>query len=348
MSNVLDKAAKVTHPYYSFDKIYSFNATYMFVNGGRGLGKTYGAKRKAIRAAIDKGEEFIYLRRYKSEMSARNTFFADIAHEFPDYDFRVDGIKAEYSPATYRDEKKRPWTVMGYFAALSVGQTMKGMSFPKVTLIIYDEYIIEKGALHYLPDESNVFNNFYSTVDRWKDKTRVLFLANSVSIMNPYFTAYAIRPDKGEEFQKLYNGFIAVHFADSSEFASSVYQTKFGQFIKGTSYADYSVGNDFSDANDKLLDFKDEQARYAYTLETPQGAFSVWVNSISGKWYVQAKRPRKEVLYVSEAYMMEEGKILMQNTDKLMQYLRSAFKRGMMYFDTPTTRNLFVDMSQRR
>lgn len=347
MSDVLERAAKKAHPYYNFDKIFSFNATYNFVNGGRGLGKTYGAKKKAINNAIKKGEQFIYLRRYKTEMSSRTTFFADIEHEFPDYDFRVNGLAAEMSPVEFRDEKKRPWTVMGYFVSLSTAQTQKSVAFPKVTLIIYDEYIIEKGALHYLPNEADVFNNFYSTVDRWKDKTRVLFLANSVSIMNPYFTAYGIRPDQSGEFQKLANGFIAVHFADSSEFASSVYKTAFGQFIKGTAYADYSVGNEFRDANDRLLSMKDEAATYAYTLETPQGKFSIWVNQESGKWYAQTKLPKRQIIYVSDPNMMEEGKILMHKSDRLMQFLRSAFKRGVMYFDTPTTRNLFVDISQR-
>ena len=33
--------------FYSFDKVYSYNAVYNFIPGGRGIGKTYGAKKKA-------------------------------------------------------------------------------------------------------------------------------------------------------------------------------------------------------------------------------------------------------------------------------------------------------------
>ena len=50
--------------YYSFDYILSHNAVYNFVVGARGLGKTYGAKRKAIKAFLKRGDQFVYTRRY--------------------------------------------------------------------------------------------------------------------------------------------------------------------------------------------------------------------------------------------------------------------------------------------
>lgn len=335
------------HPYYSFDRIFSYNAVYNFVQGGRGLGKTYGAKKKAIRAALKNGEQFIYLRRYKTELDSRHTFFADISHEFPEWDFRINGHNAEYAPIESRDDKKRIWHVMGYFISLSTAQTKKSVAYPLVTLIIFDEYIIEKGALHYLPDEANVFNNFYSTVDRWKDKTRVLFLANSVSIMNPYFLEYNIKPEDGREFSVLYDGFVACHFADSDEFASSVYGTRFGQFIKGTAYADYSIGNKFKDNNDRLLMFKGATARYKYTVQTRRGTFSVWVDHDEGKFYMQAKLPKEQTIYVTEPELMEHGKKYIQYSHGLLQVLRSAFMRGTLYFDTAQTRNAVVEIFKR-
>ena len=82
--------------YYSFDRILSYNAVINMVMGARGLGKTYGAKRMVIKNSLEKGEQFIYLRRYKPELKGCKTFFADIAHEFPDYEFRVHGTEAQY------------------------------------------------------------------------------------------------------------------------------------------------------------------------------------------------------------------------------------------------------------
>lgn len=37
-----------------------------------------------------------------------------------------------------------------------------------------------------------MFNNFYDTVDRNKDKTRVLFIGNAISEVNPYFSGLAV------------------------------------------------------------------------------------------------------------------------------------------------------------
>src|SRR5688572_15284043 len=118
MSNVTNLAVKrdknkIT-AYYSFAKLDSYNAYYNMAVGGRGIGKTYGRKRKAIRDAIRKGKKFIYMRRYKEELQlAKETFFTDVQHEFPDHDFRTLGRLAYMSPITARDDKKREWQPIG-------------------------------------------------------------------------------------------------------------------------------------------------------------------------------------------------------------------------------------------
>ena len=56
-------------PYYDYGPVLSRNALFSFVVGGRGLGKTYGFKHWAIRDWIRSGSEFVYLRRYKSELT---------------------------------------------------------------------------------------------------------------------------------------------------------------------------------------------------------------------------------------------------------------------------------------
>jgi hypothetical protein len=336
------------HPYYNYDKVLSYNGTYNYLVGARGLGKTYGAVKRAIKSGITKGDQFIYVRRYKSELTtARNTFFAALEHEFPAQDFRVNGPFAQYAPIETRGEKKREWFTIGYFVALSTSQTQKSVSFPKVKTIIFDEFIIEKGAIHYLPDEATVFNNFYSTVDRGTDKTKVFFLANSVSIMNPYFLEYEIVPDSGSEFIVKHDGFIVCHFPESEAFASSIYQTKFGKFIKGTEYGDYAVGNTFSDNHENLLSQKDYRARYTYSLETAKGTFSVWHNSINDEYHVQAKLPKQQVMLTLIAEKMSETKTLVTFQDRGMAYLRSAFRGGRVTFDKPVTRNAFTEIFKR-
>jgi len=334
--------------YYNYSRILGYNGTYNFLVGGRGLGKTFGAKKKVFRDAIKKGHEFIYLRRYKQELAtARNTFFADIAEMFPAQDFRINGSVAQWADAATRDEKKREWHTMGYFISLSTAQNQKSVAFPKVRTIIFDEFIIERGAVHYLPNEAMIFNNFYSTVDRYQDKTKVFFLANSVSMMNPHFLEYEIRPDEGKEFLVKADGFIVCHFPDSEEFTNSVYETKFGKFIKGTEYADYAVGNTFEDNNENMLRLKDSRSHYRFTIETKNGSFSVWYNMHNDEYFIQEKLPKSQIVYTLVSEKMDTHKMLMTFTDKPLARLRTSFRAGSVWFDTPKTRNTFAEIFKR-
>lgn len=350
------------HPYYDWGKVLSHNAIYNFVVGARGLGKTHGAKKSAVKKALEKGHQFIFVRRFKTELiPSKNTFFADIEHYFPDVEFRVQGGMAQSTkfvdPGLFEDEgsyrkaiKGRKWDTLGYFVALSTAQTQKGVSYPKVRTIIFDEFIIEKGQFNYLPDEATVFTNFYSTVDRNRtdNEVRVFFLANSVSIMNPYFIRYRIRPDQLPEFSTSHDGFVLCHFPDSAKFAESIYQTRFGKFIKGTEYADYAVGNTFKDSHDILIQGKPPHADYIFTLETLHGTFSVWYDNRKAEYYAQQKRPKgNESVFTLQPEKMAKDKILLTFKDKPLSQLRTCFRQGRVHFDEPETRNAFVEIFKR-
>ena len=54
--------------YYNYDKLFSFNFLMAFVIGERGCGKTFGAKVGVLKKFLKNGEQFIYLRRYKTEL----------------------------------------------------------------------------------------------------------------------------------------------------------------------------------------------------------------------------------------------------------------------------------------
>ena len=58
-----------TSIYYDISDTLTHNALYNFIIGERGCGKTYSSKKFAIRRFLKTGEQFIYLRRYKSELS---------------------------------------------------------------------------------------------------------------------------------------------------------------------------------------------------------------------------------------------------------------------------------------
>ena len=254
--------------FYDGSRLLTYNAVYNFVVGGRGIGKTFWFKRRSIQQFLKHGHEFIVLRRYSTELNTRHLFFGDVEPWFPDHEFRVYGMYGQIRRAPEPGSDSEPdWVNMCYFISLSTAQQKKSTPFAKVHTIIFDEFIIEnESKAQYLSDEKSAFNNFYSTVDRFQDRVKVFFLANSVSIMAPLLNGYEILPN-GKEFQIKHNGFIVAQFPDSDEFTDNVYKnTRFGRFIEGTEYAEYAVDNKFLDNHDMMLGIKDNRAVYLYTL----------------------------------------------------------------------------------
>lgn len=353
--------------YYNYNRLFSYNGVFNFILGGRGIGKTYGAQKRAINRAIKYGEEFVYIRRYADELAmSKGTFFDAISQEFPKYEFRsiVESkiARAQYTTAIPDDFgelsakeqnaylKNRVWKTIGYFTALSQAQRMKSSSYPRVKLMIFDEFILEKGRTIYLQEEYSVFQGLYETIDRKKDTTKVLFLANAVSIDNPYFIHYGIDPDDAaREIVSLYDGFIVVHFPESKAYQEDAKKTRFGRFLRESdpTYADYAIGNQFKDNHKLLIAGKDYKADYLYTLETSKGSFSVWNKFGSSEFYVQAKLPKVQKVYTTVMANMSTEKIYVDRTSRTLAYLRGAWSRGDVLFDSAGTRVAFLDIFHR-
>ncbi len=337
--------------FYDYGPVLSRNAVFNVVIGPRGDGKTYGAKQLAIKNAIKKGEQFILLRRYSTELGTRVSFFDDIFHniqkEFPGYTFRVEGLEAQM-----KKPGSRKYETIGYFVALSKAQQKKSVSYAKVTTIIFDEFIIDKGAVRYLPNETKVLLDFFITVDRYQERTRVIMISNTVSIMNPYFIDWDIKVEDYQEFITRgvdENGlpFVVVHLIKDHAFASEVRKTRVGRFIDGSEYADYAIDGAFADNHLTLVKNKTPNAHYYATIETDTGIFSLWIDTFANLMFADEKRPKKENIWTTVPEKMAPGKVLMMRSDKTMQSLRTAFSHGRLFFSSARARNAFIGVMKR-
>lgn len=121
--------------WYDVGKTLTYNCLFNFVIGNRSCGKSYGLKKHAIKQFLKKGHQFVYLRRYQSELDeTAETYFDDVLanNEFPD-------IKMDYNAGMYTING----VVAGYAMALTKAKDYKSIAFPKVYLIIYEEFLIE-------------------------------------------------------------------------------------------------------------------------------------------------------------------------------------------------------------
>ena len=249
--------------YYDYSKIKSYKAVFNFIIGARGCGKSYGAKKMLIKKFIRTGQQFIYLRRFKTELQKVNTWFDDVQAEFPDHEFKVKG------KTFYIDGKLAGWAI-----ALSTSQIEKQNSYKHVKYIMFDEFLIDTtGSYHYLRDEYNVLCQFYSTVDRDRDEVQVLFIGNALQVVNPYFTALGVKPDPDNIFVKQavhnnhkYNLVTCEVFADPDQ-VEHARQTRFGLTLADTDISRFMWDNQFVlDNTQSVVSISSNPRRYKHLI----------------------------------------------------------------------------------
>lgn len=323
--------------YYDPSRILSYNTPWAFVTGARGRGKTYAFKKRVIKKAIEHGDEFIYLRRFKGEAATFKTFFDDIRWEFPGVELSVKGKIASIGSG-------RGAQPIGQVVYLSAAQMLKSVSLKKVKHIIFDEFILEKGATHYLPDEASIFEGLYSTVDRWDDRVQVYFLANAFSLTNPYYVKYGIVPSGEFTVEPGADRFWAVHTDRSEEFAQQVSKTRFGAFLRrqDDENSRYMIDSTFRDEGLEMVAAKPPSAVYSLSIIGGSRPLSFWLSRDWSMWYVTEGLPRTPNMFTISPSRVDETTRLLTPRDSYLKNMRDSYARGHMRFDRLTTRNLFV------
>ena len=176
------------------------DAKYYIAIGERSNGKTYSSLDYALERFAKNGEEFGYLRRWGEDIRPKNlsTLFDShvengrIAELFPGYN-SIEYSSNRFS-ICYREEgRKDPnveTKVIGRAFDLNGMEHYKSISFPRITTVIYDEFMSREG---YLPNEFQLFQNALSTIIRQRDNVRVIMLGNTVNQYCPLFDEMGLK-----------------------------------------------------------------------------------------------------------------------------------------------------------
>lgn len=219
--------------HYDCNKYYSYDAFIGIIDGGRGVGKTTSFCKQGI-LNCDKGEEFIYLRRYKPEIK-----------EF----VKKDSFKPIIDNVRYKGDGSGGYTcyfedtLLGYLLPLSTARSNKSVDFSKVTLIIFDEGIVRQTASYrYLHDEVIELLEFISTVVRTRTNVRVVILGNNEDLFSPYHSFWDI-----PAFDKVYydkkKKIYCEHVPTSPALLELEKQTGLYAAIADSSYGQYHYHN---------------------------------------------------------------------------------------------------------
>lgn len=237
--------------YWSYD-LYRF----FVLMGGRGIGKTTGALIHAVQAWIKSGEEFVYLRRYKSElMKAKGVLDPLISG--------VSTVGVGKGGFEYRWGNRR----IGFGCTLAMQSTFKsGVDFSKVSLIIFDEAILKpRGNLRYLKDEMTEFLEFVSTVTRLRTNYRVLILGNNMDIFNPYFEYFGA-PRFEVEYGDRERGIYFEKIKNKASLMEAQEKTPLYALTKGTAYGNYHYANEVLVPETACIEPKAVKGKMAFRL----------------------------------------------------------------------------------
>ena len=263
--------------YYDYSEVLSYNALLNFILGERGVGKTYGAIKFVTNRYLKHNEEFVYLRRYKTELKSSVPKFFDAINtnnEFPNNKLTSN------NNTFYCDGKP-----FGYAIPLSTANILKSTTFSKVKTIIFDEFIIDKGTYHYLQNEVIQLLDIIETIGRLRN-IRVLFLGNAISITNPYFAYFNLSLPYNSNIKTFKDGLILVNYIKNEEYRKVKKATKFGKLIEGTSYSKYAIDNEFLRDSKTFIKKKTPQSKFFFILYLDGESYGVWRDLKEDVFYI--------------------------------------------------------------
>lgn len=325
--------------YYDVHKVLTYNALINIIVGERGVGKTYGFKKFVIQDYLKTGNQFVYLRRYVSELKeACDGFFDGLKRnkEFPDNEFKC--VKKKNMMVFYCDGE-----ICGYGIALSTAGQIKSKEFPFVKNMIFDEFIIERGVYHYLQYEVHSFLDILETVFRTRD-FRCFLLGNAVNRINPYFNYFNLDMPYNTEIKTYRGGELLLQYIKNEEYRQFKKQTRFGRLIDGTEYGDYAIDNKFLHESKTFIGKKSATAKFYFTLKIGKDIYGIWTDYKTTKVYIcRDYDPSCPVIFTLDPDSHDEStKLVSLRRSDWFKNLVEHYRTGLVYFDNLHTKAVIL------
>lgn len=328
---------KNTSFWYDLTGVLSYNALLYFIIGERGVGKSFSAKKYVINHYLKKKKQFVYLRRYKTELKESvPKFFDDLksAGLFRDESLSVEGNK-------FMVNKK----IVGYALPLSTANILKSASFANVDTIIFDEFIIDKGCYHYLANEVEQMLDIIETIGRLRD-IKVLFLGNAISITNPYFTYFNLSLPYNSDIGTFKDGLIVVNYIKNEEYRKVKHESRFGKLIAGTKYGKYAIDNEFLRDSKSFVSKRTENCKFIFTIKYNGISYGVWTDYNTGFMYISGTYDENcPIIFVFNADDHDERSTMVKISKfDFFKAVIEKFRNAELYFDNIKIKNEILEL----
>lgn len=346
-----------TSMFWDIKRTLTHNSLINIILGNRGGGKTFGAKELCIDNFIKKGEQFGYIRRYKDDLKEpMQQFFKDIEYKYPNYEFKTDNKYLYIRLKTENDNEK--WTdkdIAGYGFILSTANNKKSISYPRITTLVYDEFLLDKGNQRFLPNEPVALLNLYETIARpgtGHPRVVLFMLANALTITNPYFLYWDLKmPTKKDKNNKWIwkhpTRPILVEDVKNEKFIDTKKNTEFGKLIEGTTYSGYSIDNKFLLDNDTFVEKRSPKAKFYFTFIYLEHTLGVWIDRDEGKMYVSKDvDPSYPLVYSITLKDHKPNTMLIKNKSRNGHFkiFLENYQLGNVYFESINIKNITYEV----
>lgn len=272
-------------------KIMSLPYPLIFVIGGRGTGKTYGAVKEILDLPPD--EKFFFLRRTQDEADTISytdfSPFQPVINDNPDKYRQVVVQKIPHvkniSGVWYGELNDESVLVptgdaIGYIGALSTIHKIRGFNMESVTMGVFDEFIPEKHVSSFRGgggSEGDALLNAIETIARnrellGKKPFKMVCLSNANSIASPVFQSLGIIDTvnkmamKGKQECILPERGIAVFIFRDSPISAAKQNTSLYKAAQDGDFATMALKNDF------------EASTYLYIQQQPLQEYRIIAN----------------------------------------------------------------------
>lgn len=297
--------------------------------GERNCGKSYSTEH-FLHDVCEMGYEFIYLRRIKDrELKKTKDKLFNCVENSKIY---CDGFDYYWKDG----EIKRH---CGY--AIPLSGAPKGMEFPDVKVIYFDEYTITDKSERYLPGEFRTFAKLYETITRRRRDTITIMCGNAYDFYNPYSLGWGITLGDGQKRYTSANKMIKYNTVEVNNVELKRSNTVAGQLFAGTDY-DRSSNNEFIANTGDNIRRKSKLARYWCTIISDGEEFTTWIDGKNV--YVSEDKGANIARFTMDKDNTSQRQTLFQRQNNQISMIRYAGINGTLFFESQKVKSKFREI----
>lgn len=311
------------------------------VTSNRNAGKTTYFNRYVFNRWVKHREKFMILVRFSYELNGiEDRFFKDIRELFfPTLSMKSENLvkgkfKELYAYPNGQEELKE---CCGYAVAINDANVLKNYShfFTDTARMIMDEFQSETNK--YCADEITKFRSIHTSVARGHGKQvrylPVIMMSNTVSIINPYYTALGIssRITETTKFLRGKGFVLECGFNETASVANK--ESAFNSAFIDDTYVQYAAQNVYLNDNNTFIEKMSGKSTYLATFKFEGKYFAIRSFDEEGLVYCDKRADLTfpvRVCVTTEDH--QTNYVMLKNSELLILKLRYFFNKGVFRF----------------